>query len=256
MSLCLIGSITYFYQNENSKVYKILKAFSIVENTRKLFHIGNSEEKQLRSLNGFRVLSMFMVMMGHSYSTSIAAPIQNMTTFTKILNAPLFSIIGTATFAVDTFFFLSGFLTFYLLTSKIYPLHGKINVLGLYLHWYLRLFPLLFFGVLFGSFIYPHIDNGTNFDWVKNIIVDNCSWYWWSNFLFINNIVPWSENDECMAWVWYLANDMQFFIISPFLISLYFKNWKAGYILICSLIVITCIIPFTLSMIYKIPAVI
>jgi len=78
-----------------------------------------------------------MVMMGHSFSTSIAAPISNPNSLIDVLDTPLFPIVGTATFAVDSFFFLSGFLTFYLLTVKMYPTQGKTNFLLLYLHRYL-----------------------------------------------------------------------------------------------------------------------
>lgn len=46
--------------------------------------------------------------------------------------------------------------------------------------------------------------------------------------LYINNFF----NEECMAWTWYLANDMQFFILSPFIIiPLYyskFLGWIIG----------------------------
>lgn len=173
----------------------MFEAFSFTENTKKLFKIGSSEEKSLWSLNGFWVISMFMVMMGHSFSTSIAAPISNPNSLIDVLDTPLFPIVGTATFAVDSFFFLSGFLTFYLLTVKMYPTQGKTNFLLLYLHRYLWLLPILFFVFLFGMFIFEQIGNGTNFDWLWNILSSNCNWYWWSNFLYINNFIPWDMND-------------------------------------------------------------
>ena len=192
-------------------------------------------------------------MMGHSYSTAIAAPIENATSFIQVLEHPLFPIVGTATFAVDTFFFLSGFLTFYLLTLKLYPTKGKTNLLLLYLHRYLRLLPILFFVYLFGRYLFAYIDNGTNYDWVRNIIVSNCKTYWWTNFLYINNIVPWDMNSQCIGWAWYLANDMQFFLLSPLLISLYCKNRKLGYLLLTSLILLSCLIGFSLSLAYEFP---
>ena len=46
-----------------------------------------------------------------------------------------------------------------------------------------------------------------------------CVSYWWRNLLNINNLFP--EQDMCAAWSWYLANDFQFFCLSPvFLILL------------------------------------
>ena len=46
-----------------------------------------------------------------------------------------------------------------------------------------------------------------------------CVSYWWRNVLNINNLFP--EKEMCAAWSWYLANDFQFFCLSPvFLILL------------------------------------
>lgn len=47
---------------------------------------------------------------------------------------------------------------------------------------------------------------------------------------------------QCTGWVWYLANDFQFFLLSPPIIYAYCKNRKAGYMLagfliICSMLV-------------------
>lgn len=46
----------------------------------------------------------------------------------------------------------------------------------------------------------------------------NCNQYWWRNILFINNFYPLTE--MCMMWSWYLANDMQFYIIAMVLLIL------------------------------------
>ena len=58
-----------------------------------------------------------------------------------------------------------------------------------------------------------------------------CNKYWWSNLLFINNLVPWKMNDECIGWVWYLANDFQFFLVTPPILYVFCKNRKVGYAL-------------------------
>ena len=55
--------------------------------------------------------------------------------------------------------------------------------------------------------------------------------------LFVDNLV---DNGEkmCMAWGWYLQNDMQIFVFSLFFIFLYMKNRLAGY---ASLIAMICV---------------
>ncbi|KAI4476496.1 hypothetical protein M0804_013527 [Polistes exclamans] len=53
---------------------------------------------------------------------------------------------------------------------------------------------------------------------------ENCQKYWWRNILYIQNLF--SLQDMCMSWSWYLANDMQYFVIVNlllFLSSRYFK---------------------------------
>ena len=62
------------------------------------------------------------------------------------------------------------------------------------------------------------------FNWYENVslynmperIACNCPNYWWRNILYINNFFNWDE--LCLTWSWYLANDMQFFIIGLLLL--------------------------------------
>ena len=39
-------------------------------------------------------------------------------------------------------------------------------------------------------------------------------------------MIPWSSVDNCMNWTWYLANDMQFFLLVPPLVTLYYRKRK------------------------------
>lgn len=86
-----------------------------------------------------------------------------------------------------------------------------------------------------------HLGDGPFYylSYTKGTLLANCQKYWWTNFLFINNFYPWSMANECNPWVWYLANDFQFFIISPPLVYLYCRNRKASYWLIALMLVAT-----------------
>ena len=47
--------------------------------------------------------------------------------------------------------------------------------------------------------------------------------------LLIDNLMDHAkEGGYCFGWGWYMANDMQFFLITPFLLLLYSKNKYAG----------------------------
>ena len=54
--------------------------------------------------------------------------------------------------------------------------------------------------------------------------------------------------DACFGWVWYLANDMQFFIVSPVLVLAYCINRKFGYISTISFILTSMIINGSLTL--------
>jgi hypothetical protein len=52
---------------------------------------------------------------------------------------------------------------------------------------------------------------------------------------------------NCIGWVWYLANDFQFFLISPPIIFAYCKQRRIGYILVFFLILSSMLINLSLS---------
>ncbi|GFT25010.1 hypothetical protein NPIL_560221, partial [Nephila pilipes] len=54
----------------------------------------------------------------------------------------------------------------------------------------------------------------------------------------------------CMLWTWYIAVDMQFFIISPLFIIPLIRKPKLGYTLIGVTIVSSCFLIFCLSIKY------
>jgi peptidoglycan/LPS O-acetylase OafA/YrhL len=53
--------------------------------------------------------------------------------------------------------------------------------------------------------------------------MNNCEDNWLWHLLFVNNLIPWRQRDTCMSWTWYLACEMQFFLILPVLVELYFR---------------------------------
>ena len=54
---------------------------------------------------------------------------------------------------------------------------------------------------------------------------ENCKKNWWTDLLYINNLNPWKMLTEpCVGQSWYLANDMQMFIVAPlFIVALFYK---------------------------------
>jgi len=76
---------------------------------------------------------------------------------------------------------------------------------------FLRILPLYGCCLLFWWQVAPRTGSGPFwFAWEGP--VDKCNRLWWTNLLFVNNLVPLngSETDGCFYWAWYLALDMQF----------------------------------------------
>lgn len=75
-----------------------------------------------------------------------------------------------------------------------------------------------------------------------------CKGIWWSHFLYLNDLYPWWNQrlgEVCYGHSWYLANDMQYYLLVPLLCLLYRStkvNGKklAGYVVWACLM--TCVI--------------
>jgi peptidoglycan/LPS O-acetylase OafA/YrhL len=98
----------------------------------------------------------------------------------------------------------------------------------------LRLTPVYAALVAFISTLYPYV--GTGPDW--NFVVQKSKALrksWWANLMYINNYVKpvrnWATNPEMPSpETWYLACDMQMFLISPLFIYPIWRWKKTGVI--------------------------
>ncbi|XP_072014421.1 nose resistant to fluoxetine protein 6-like [Amphiura filiformis] len=121
--------------------------------------------------------------------------------------------------------------------------NGKLPWGLFYFHRFWRLTPVYAAMILFIIFLDPYIGSGPL--WYRYIDHPNCEKYWWRNLLYISNLFPKSE--MCMNWSWYLPNDMQFFVISPFILILLHKVPKVGAGLLATLTAISIIIKASLT---------
>ena len=79
-----------------------------------------------------------------------------------------------------------------------------------------------------------------------------CPSYWWTNILYIQNFYPaGDQNNECMSWTWYLANDMQMYIVSPFVVMAMQRWRRAGMVLWSMLMLASLGLPFALAYAYN-----
>eukprot|EP01097_Dermamoeba_algensis_P005265 TRINITY_DN3341_c0_g1_i1.p1 TRINITY_DN3341_c0_g1~~TRINITY_DN3341_c0_g1_i1.p1 ORF type:complete len:724 (+),score=220.57 TRINITY_DN3341_c0_g1_i1:71-2242(+) len=211
-----------------SKLFLAVRSFSILYNLPRLLDSGG--RGQMTSLNGARVVSICWVILCHTFIWSQADTVDILRAF-KSISTFSFQVISNGWSSVDSFFFLSGFLVAFLSIKELKK-KGKIPWFLFYFHRIWRLTPVYMFVVFLTITVEPQWLMGPNS--VAMNEADSCKKYWWTNLLYINNFYPSSEQGvaACVGVSWYLANDMQMFIVSPLFFFSYYKSKILGWSLI------------------------
>ncbi|XP_067686161.1 O-acyltransferase like protein-like [Haliotis asinina] len=190
---------------------RVLLCFSAVSNGEKILSVKRSPAS-ITCLHGIRVLSIGWVILGHTYIYTMSNA-GNPKSLLKLIKGFSFQIMMNATLSVDSFFVLSGLLVTYLFlkeTEKAGGLKVKHMVMY-YVHRYLRLTPVYAYAMFVYTFLVSHLADGPT--WVGPYDKKSCETHWWTSLLYINNV--YEPAKQCMGWGWYLANDMQFYVVAP-----------------------------------------
>ena len=221
--------------------FKLILCFSLLPNTLKLLSTCDKRptRPQIPCLNGIRVLSMTWVILCHSYLFSLSVTNNLVDLLQDVKDFFAFSVVINGSFSVDSFFVLSALLLSYSFLSptsrsqddddsddESRPRGGPIrrlfsttlHLFSLYFYRLLRILPVYLIVLLIDSSVAHLTSSGPFWDYGDQVTSEHtlCRDSWWYNILFINNFLPLKK--QCMAWTWYLANDMQFFIVAPFLL--------------------------------------
>ncbi|GIY31846.1 nose resistant to fluoxetine protein 6 [Caerostris darwini] len=227
-------------QRSYKKSLKFLKCFCLFTNASKILDT-NTTAKSFPCIHGIRFLSMAWVILGHTYIHNVDIIGNYVDLLHSIDNLPFQTVIQ-GTFSVDSFFLISGFLLSYLFLEESDKRNGKINLLALCLHRFLRLTPVYMLLIAFNTLVFKYTGSGPF--WGDDSDIDACKQHWWWNLLYINNFLP--LESMCTTWTWYLANDMQFFLMGVILLSIVWR-WPSvglsisGIFLVSSWIVTWCI---------------
>ncbi|GAB5371884.1 hypothetical protein AAMO2058_001618400 [Amorphochlora amoebiformis] len=229
--LVLLSTVTeYWLPMLHRRMGDVGEAFSARRSLNRLFNLTR-KSPEFRVLDGIRALSMAWVILGHELAFEASIGYINSYAAlppTGALKGWLAQILFSSRYAVDSFFFISGFLVFNSVTSRLErnpTLQFKDWFPAFVSHRWLRLTPTYMFCLLLWWKIAPLLGSGPLwFHW--KFYVELCDNYWWSNLLYINNLYPFGmgENNTCFFHAWYLANDMQFYLITPLFILAFLKN--------------------------------
>ncbi|XP_033763400.1 nose resistant to fluoxetine protein 6-like [Pecten maximus] len=240
---------TTFVSGTEWVLSNILVAFSVYTNGAKLLNTS-APAGSLTALNGIRFLSMTWVILGHTYSTGMRYA-HNVSTFLpQMVDRWTFQAIMNALVSVDTFFALSGLLVSYLFMREMEKAKGKMNWGLFYFHRFWRLTPPYMLVLFVDVALLRYFGNGPF--WPEGGFErDFCEDTWWTNLLYINNLVK--TDRSCFAWAWYLANDMQFFVLSPLMLVPLFYSKIIGTIVCLAFLLGTFIATGVISTKYDLP---
>ena len=136
----------------------------------------------------------------------------------------------TRDFSVDSFLFIGATLLSYLLLKDLDKTNGWMNFKGLiriplfYINRYLRIsIPYGLAILVFAGFFPLVFKEPMGVATMIQTVGDECSTYWYRHLLYYNTFKFVDEfgskrQDGCMGVTWYLAFDMQWFIISPLIV--------------------------------------
>ncbi|OMJ65503.1 hypothetical protein SteCoe_38101 [Stentor coeruleus] len=234
--LVVVASIAEFFLPKRLKDIVIMKAllcFSLPSNLKKLLTTRSQErlgqKDTLEILNAVRVLSIAWVIFGHVCIFAFEIPIIiNIGSAFASIKEPEYILAYGGYYAVDTFFWLSGLLMAYLFIIEIEkkPQNYLFTALLAYVHRFLRITPVYMFCLLFFWRMQKYLGNGPAYILIDEHFNADCSDYWYTNLIYLNNFIPDWKSSGCLGVSWYLANDMQFFILSPIVLILYIKVHK------------------------------
>ena len=198
----------------------------------------------IRCLNGIRVLSLCWVIVANSYVTLDPRATKRLV---KTREAPrdfLFQLIVQASLAIETFFFLSGLLTSLGFARRLQAVRASadddertgprarrqrlLRWVHFYVHRYVRMTPATMLVIAFSMYAYRYGDGPLWFEATQRSH-QSCSRNWWRHLLHVANFID--TRQMCFIHYWYIAADMQLFLLAPFLMLLLHHRRRLGHAL-------------------------
>ncbi|XP_060524969.1 nose resistant to fluoxetine protein 6-like isoform X2 [Cylas formicarius] len=210
-----------YYQSCQIGVGLYLSAFSIPKNWYRLRTINNDPHvKKLRSIQGMRFYTMICVIMTHTLMTFFGGPVSNPQYSEQSTKDILNMFLVNGWFAIQTFFVISGWLLSFNF-FKMLERHSRVNMKFIFfaiINRYFRLSPAVAVMAVIHSTWLIHLARGPFWDFFVGEEYRNCRRNWWTNLLYINNYIY--SDEMCMQQTWYIASDMQLFIVFLILLAL------------------------------------
>ncbi|KAL4713616.1 hypothetical protein ACJJTC_016699 [Scirpophaga incertulas] len=202
---------TLILKRDPQKANRSFVIFSVYTNCRRFFTFKSNPEA-IECLDGIRSFAMFWVIIGHTFVNQLQFIPANPLDLLEFMQSFWSLWITSAPITVDTFFLISGMLLVYTTAAKVSRMSLIKRLHLFYLNRLLRMFPVLAVTVLLQLSILNWITDGPYWSTVA-FDVAGCRKNWWLSLLYVQNYVD--TNHMCLRHSWYLAIDMQLYIIAP-----------------------------------------
>jgi len=203
---------------------RFLQCFDLIGNFRDLLkqEIVPGHDQNLNVFNGLRTFAFAWVVYGHTFLLS--ANSKNYAFASIFMKSAWLLLVMSAFYAVDAFFYMSGFLTGFIMLAKLKKMKFSVLSYGMIMfHRILRLWPTYFIAILFYWKLSVYLGSGPLW-WNLVDTAQLCTGQAWKNFLLLDNVLTKEFSEYCFGWGWYLATDLQVFFVAPFLCWIYLRN--------------------------------
>ena len=205
---------------------KFLKAFNLINNLKAIFTVKNPNKlyEKLRVFDGIRFLSALYVLYGHVCFYPLMLGVKNNIEIIYASKKWYFAIVMSGFYAVDVFFYMSGFFFIFSIQKYLNKKINKIKILlmGLFMR-FIRLLPFMLIAVFGFTYLLPFLSDGPKYFGIE-MATKSCIKNYWHNLIFINNLIDYPvslDDGVCFSHGWYLACDMQFFIYSMLIVIIF-----------------------------------
>ena len=238
----------------------MFQGFSAYHNTIKIFQVGAgpTDGSNLSCINGLKYISISWIVLGHTtweycFVSGLGVFSKSFMAVSEASDNIAFTAVWNGLIGVDTFFVIGGcLLSFHTLKELDKTKGGNAKMWAMfYVHRYIRLTGVYAIIIGLHATLLKFFATGPQSHLVTGL-VNKCEKGWWTNLLYINNFaadIYGASKADCINVSWYMAIDMQFFILTPIVVTLLWKMPKAGYALVGLLIAggTACQIYFTIA---------
>ncbi|XP_045502860.1 nose resistant to fluoxetine protein 6-like [Colias croceus] len=242
IAVCVISTIL----NKKDSNYRniITKAFDLNNNAMDLLKV---KKEGIEVLYGIRFFTMVIIVVSHQFGISNGGPISNGYRVDEDIVSFIGMFILHDDVMVDSFFWLSGFLTANIITK----VKGPLNLPVFFLKRYVRLAVAYAVTIFYVCSVYPYTGSGPLWKTAVSQDTDQCRKNWWASLLMISNYFD-TEN-ICIVVSWYIPCDFHYFVITLLAYWLYKKNKLTGQIVAVLLSIAAIISPGVVNYLYNLP---